>query len=176
MIFAVFNNQSEYDTWHTDQKNAQGLTDSNSPYAFTLSHLFDPVSNPQILAKIDNKIDTSGLTVWTDVQAFLSGFLSGESFITKRIQKRKVFWESFVVNYSTQNNLMGITIEQTNHIVNRLLNIIVMGMTGALETVVSELQNLAPDDFTQSYHWITQQQIDDCIIKVQTYLDEEVWG
>lgn len=177
MKFAVFNNQTDYDNWHTVQKTNQGLTDSNSPYAYTLTHLVDPVANPQVLARIDSAADITGLTIWDEVTAFLNGFLYGLHFVENRIKKRQIFWNNLVTEFAANNRLQGITAEQSNHVINRLLNIITMGQVGALETALSELQNnFLPDDFSQTYHWITQAHIDDHITKIQDYLNGETWS
>ena len=173
MRFAVFPDQATYDTWHSGVKTALGLTDQNSPYAYTLTHLFDPVTYPQVLARIDNNIDLTGLTIWEESAAMNNGFLDSVPFVAAKIAARKEFWNKLVDEYSASNQIQGITLDQTNHVVTRLKDLLILGLSGALETLLSELQAMAPDDFTQPEHWITQAQLDANIAAIQAYLAEE---
>lgn len=173
MRFAVFPDQATYDTWHTGVKTALGLTDDDSPYLYTLTHLFDPVTYPQVLARIDSSIDETGLTIWDEQLAMQNGFLDAVPFIKEKIQKRKEFFDDLIAQYSAENNLAGITQEQTNHVVTTLQDVILHGITGALGSSLAKLQAMSPDDFTQTYHWITQAHLDDNIAKIQAYLAEE---
>lgn len=173
MRFAVFNNQAEYNTWHTGVKASLGLTDANSPYLYTLTHLIDPVTYPQVLARIDSRIDETGLVIWDEQAAMQNGFLDAVPFVKDKLQKRKEFWEKLVDEYSAQNQLAGITTEQTSHVVVKMQFALFYGMVGALPTALATIQAMTPDDFTQPEHWITQAMLDDYVAKIQAFLAEE---
>ncbi|MDX1472509.1 MAG: hypothetical protein R3213_13505, partial [Flavobacteriaceae bacterium] len=133
----------------------------------------DPIADTRKIVRIDSSIDVAGLTLWSEDDAKNNGFLDPVPFISRIIEKRKVFWNQVVAEYSAQNVLLGITTEQVVHVSTRLKDIMTLGLSGSLETVISELQAMTPDAMTETYHWLTQAQIDGVVAKIQAYLAEE---
>lgn len=100
--------------------------------------------------------------------------------------KRSEFGVFLMNKVARQNETNNINLEQANWFIGRVkgitlttgdvineVNILVLFSRGMLETTYVAISQMTPDDFTQPYHWVTQDLIDQMAGDILNYLTNE---
>lgn len=89
-----------------------------------------------------------------------------EVVIRQRIENAMVFGRELVVEFATENALLGFTVDDIQRIIFKLANVKALLESGSLYAALTALQQIKPDNL------LPQSRIDKYIKKVKAYLGE----
>ncbi len=136
-VFSYVNNKTGLNTHISDMVDAWDID---------LDVIFNDLYNKTYQEFIDEK--------WNETQ-------TNPHYVSCLIEKvYKPIGHEVIDRFMGRNNIEGITLEQSEHVLDVAHPVLDFLMVGSIQNAIMEVNKLPIDDMTQPHHWITQERVD----------------